>query len=547
MCVCMCVCVHALTCPCGGAPQPSQHEIAQAYLTALRTGLQPSGPGTGGPTDPLGAAAAAAGFGSTLPQHRTFVALSEAAPQPSPSQLLPLPRPTLLKAAAHSRGFRPNLDPDLAAIRIQAAFRGHHTRRQLTTAAAAAAGAIPASEPLPSRRPLSRGGSRESYPAAAVLNASGALIPGMVKYGPYSAVHERAAVRIQAAHRGYQVRKRVALERQRRQPPAAAAAAVAVDSAAPSVLVPVAMAVTAAGAQSETQSFTAAAAATAAADASRRRRSITTMISNSIYGVRHEQAAVRIQAAWKGRQARKLYAWVRQAAAEQDDLDLMLDPEEVAALSRNVSLSARAGGSRRAVRLAEGMAPSGVGDGNPGEMAVVAGIAAAEAAEAAAAANSSDGLRRYGHLEGSYDVGLDKVAPSVGASSNTSAAESFGSPEPPPAPEAPALAPRSANPSLRRNASRSTAAATAATVAATASRGSSRRTVVPLIGLTEEGQVVGDLGELDLLELESTGNMSEDGGGGGDGVGSGFGVVQHGDDDDDDNMLDGAGSEASVF
>ncbi|GLI60566.1 hypothetical protein VaNZ11_002725, partial [Volvox africanus] len=521
--------------------EPSQREIAQAYLAALRTGPQPRG--TSNVADPAGTADAAAVSGSIRPQHYASTAVSIATPRHSRSQLPPPPPcPTLRKAAGHSLGSRSNLDPDLAATRIQAAFRGHRARRQLTAAAATAARVIRASEPLPSRLNPSVGDYNESSPSASVLNDSGALVPGTTKYGPYNDSHERAAVKIQAAYRrSYTMGKSFASERQRRQPPAAAAAAaVAIHSMALPVLVPVATAVEPPGPPSETLRFNPNA---AAADASRLYRPNTATTDNLLYGVRHERAAVRIQAAWKGRQARKLYVWVRQAA-EQDDLDLLLDPEEVAALSRNVSLSTRAGGSRRAVRLAEGMPPSGGGDGNAGAVAVVAGMTATEAEAATAAANDD-------------------------ALSDASVAESLAAPEPPLAPEAPVLPPRGANSSLHRSASRTTTAAAAAAVSAaasavgglaSASRGSFRRSLVPQIGLTEEGRVVGDLGDLDLLELESTSHDSEDGGDhslpygieiqhGGDhgGVFSGFGVVQHSDNDEGDNGLDGAGSEASVF
>ncbi|EFJ44942.1 hypothetical protein VOLCADRAFT_94742 [Volvox carteri f. nagariensis] len=541
----------------GEEEEPSQHQVVQAYLAAMRSGL-PHKDGTGG-----GTAAAAATTVTALDKQ------ANAATQHQDHQ--PAPKPGS------------GLDPDSAATRIQAAFRGHRARRRLKAAGVAAPASVP--EPTPPPPPPSRHTMAHGLRTAAAATS---------QYGPYGSEHERAAIRIQAAHRGYLVRKHLsAVKRQQRQdqqvPPA--------GDAAVSVATPVAAAAPD-GRLIAARSH--ATAADAAADALwDPPRSSATAAPGMSYDVRHELAAARIQAAWKGMQARRLYSRVRQAAVEQDDLDLILDPEEVAALSRNVSGAARypRGGSiSRRRRLPPGEAGEasallqGCGDvadranGDTGGHDAAATVAVVAAAGAAA---GGDGTGRYGNLVvTSDDEDLNDGAPSVEGWSDASEALGRGWE----APEAPSPSRIPVAASFRRNTSRAVDGGPGAAIAADATtttgvysgggggggvggasmrrRGPGGTTVVPQLAVADDGRVVGDPSDLDLLDLVSEGEA--DAGGEGDegddhslpsGVvirhvegsendgrgGGGFGVVQHHHGGDDEGSLKGVGSEGSVF
>ncbi|KXZ55277.1 hypothetical protein GPECTOR_3g414 [Gonium pectorale] len=196
-------------------------------------------------------------------------------------------------------------------------------------------------------------------------------------------------------------------------------------------------------------------------------------------------------------QARRAYERVRSAAAQEAELDLGLDDEEVLALSRGVGFKVRR-------HAAPGRGSGEGAGGDPG------------AAGSSVGGGGAGSPGRYGRA-GSEGGGSDRVAPSVGGWSATSTAVSLGleSLVGIQAPEAPPL-----RPPLPRAASGARDFTFDRAASASAGRGlrrmsSSRRgpPPVPQVSLTPDGQFVGDVDDLDLLDLHHDGEADEEEGG----------------------------------
>lgn len=116
-----------------------------------------------------------------------------------------------------------------------------------------------------------------------------------------------------------------------------------------------------------------------------------------------------------------MYCKVQQAVVEQDDLELDLDADELAALSRTVSRTAskRSGGrgsrshSSRALMPLHGDVEEGQDGGAAHGGSGGQDVGGAAMVQLTAATGKDNDAARYIHLDGSDHGGSDGVAPSV--------------------------------------------------------------------------------------------------------------------------------------
>ncbi len=295
----------------------TQQDLVAAYMAAMRAGRA------------VGVAVGAgAGTSPTAHLHRPG----------SPEAAAPHPHDTSLTAVAavaaastsegeegggsHGRGGRGgrvrgtgSVGPQEAAVKIQAAFRGHRTRSELRKAGVMVESPVDGRK-LAAGTPRAGAGRAEGRGGGRGAGAGGGgkrLRPEVpfvppAEYGPE---HERAATKIQAAARGRAARKRV--YEQRRAALAAAReaeAAVAAAAAASTVATEAAQGGRPAGS----------AAGPAAAIVQQQQRhgggppaaAAKPSVLNPAgvpYGAQHDVAAARIQASWKGRKVGLEAGW----------------------------------------------------------------------------------------------------------------------------------------------------------------------------------------------------------------------------------------------
>ncbi|GFR39647.1 hypothetical protein Agub_g113 [Astrephomene gubernaculifera] len=539
---------------------------------------------------------------------------------PAPASVPKAPASATTNPAVPSRpAARKGLTPDQAATRIQAVYRGHRTRQRMRGGPSASSSRAAAGREV--ERPV----QAAAQPSTSGVQAGDA--------GSVSQIQAAVAATATAPPPSLPVEEDTGRAAEPSTPPISAQTLAAnnPDQAPAATAAAPLVAATQPAAPHDTPAVAAAAALTAApplpkvmAAAPRLGEQSHAQQSHAkqsygqqSYGSGHQRAATCIQAAWRGRQARRTVERARQEAAEavkqpsssktdpvvgipmpavagkgdshvnaaaaaagnddegaraaaeekeeadidDDDDDGLLEISRTAVVRgfkekpgrtnsslRGGSAGGRGGGERR--QESGGIAAPSSADGAAGQSGVVAanmalssGAAATAAASTAAraATGSPQRVPRYedaeAHAGSDEDGGSDKVAQSFGGWSAASTAVSGGLEslsaaiplEGPPLP-----------PSRRPSAATTArgAAAVAFSFAGTASTGEGRgggggggsinralgRTtssmrraggILPQVAVDESGRIVGDVGDLDLLDLDSEGEGDEGGGGGG--------------------------------
>lgn len=287
----------------------TQQELVAAYMTAMRAG-RAVGVAVG--------AGARGGVSPTAHLHRPG-SPEAAAPHPHDTSLTAV---AAVAAASASKGEEGGgglgrgdrggrvrgaggVGQQEAAVRIQAAFRGHRTRRDLRKAGVTVKSAAEGRKLVTG---AARAGGRGGGTGAGVGVGGGGkrqrpMVPFMpqAEYGPE---HERAATKIQAAVRGRAARKRA--YEQRRSAMAAAREAEATSAAGAAS--PVATGAAQGGRQTGSVAGPTAARAQQQQEQQQRSGPPAAAVKPSVlspagvpYGAQHEVAAARIQASWKGR------------------------------------------------------------------------------------------------------------------------------------------------------------------------------------------------------------------------------------------------------